>query len=273
MSTRRVVTASAAALMAVALSVPIVSAQAGDAGSPGSATGSLDAGSLMGAGSESGSLPGGSGEGSGGDGDTGSAGSAGSGEGGSSDGSAGDEGSLDTSSADDTSVGDLVPESEARCELPDLGGSVAKFYPLFGISGVPTAVLDFVTSALGSFPNLLDVVAGPGGGANLVGQTGSLTEPLCTSVFGGQMALPPVTVIVDGDGNPVTTVTGTVAPGGTGTGSISGSGSGAEASTSSSGSSSTPSSGPVSVSVAVGDGAESGTGAFALPTSVPTPGA
>ncbi|MBB1054965.1 hypothetical protein [Dietzia sp. B44] len=271
MSTRRVVTASAAALLAAALSVPIVSAQAGDAGSPGSATGSLDAGSLMGAGGESGSLPGGSGEGSGGDGDTGSAGSAGSGEGGSSDGSAGDEGSLDTSSADDTSVGDLVPESEARCELPDLGGSVAKFYPLFGISGVPTAVLDFVTSALGSFPNLLDVVAGPGGGANLVGQTGSLTEPLCTSVFGGQMALPPVTVIVDGDGNPVTTVTGTVAPGGTGTGSISGSG--AEPSTSSSGSSSTPSSGPVSVSVAVGDGAESGTGAFALPTSVPTPGA
>lgn len=265
MSTRRVVTASAAALMAVALSVPIVSAQAGDSGSSGSATGSLDAGSLMGGSGESGSLPGGSGEGAGGD--TGSSGAAGSGEGGSGDGSAGDEGSLDTESADDTSLGDLVPESEARCELPDLGGSVAKFYPLFGISGVPTAVLDFVTSALGTFPNLLDVVAGPGGGANLVGQTGSLTEPLCTSVFGGQMALPPVTVIVDGDGNPVTTVTGTVAPGGTGTGSISGSGSGAEASTSSS----TPSSSPVSAPV--GGDAESGTGAVALPTSVPTPGA
>ncbi|MET3862120.1 hypothetical protein ABIE38_003056 [Dietzia sp. 2505] len=266
MSTRRVVTASAAALIAAALSVPIVSAQVGDDGPSGSATGSLDAGSLMGGG-ESGSLPGGSGEGSGGD--TGSSGAAGSREAGSSDGSAGDEGSLDTSSADDTSVGDLVPESEARCELPDLGGSVAKFYPLFGISGVPTAVLDFVTSALGTFPNLLDVVAGPGGGANLVGQTGSLTEPLCTSVFGGEMVLPPVTVIVDGDGNPVTTVTGTVAPGGTGTGSIggSGSGSGAEASTPSSTQSSSP------VSVAAGGGTESGTGAVALPTSVPTPGA
>ncbi|MFN3600767.1 MAG: hypothetical protein ACK4UY_05195 [Dietzia sp.] len=250
MSTRRVVSASAAALMAVALSVPIVNAQAGDSGSASSELGSLDAGSLLGGSLEGGSLPGGSGAG---DGETGS-----SDAGGSADGSSGEEGSLDSESTEDTSVGDLVPESEATCELPDLGGSVAKFYPLFGISGVPTAVLDFVTSALGTFPNLLDVVAGPGGGANLVGQTGSLTEPLCTSVFGGQMALPPVTVIVDGDGNPVTTVTGTVAPGDTGSGS---SGSGAEASTS---------------SVApVQNEADSlaGTGAVALPTSVPTPAA
>ncbi|AWH96270.1 hypothetical protein [Dietzia psychralcaliphila] len=255
MSTRRVVTASAAALMAVALSVPFVNAQAGDTGSASSELGSLDAGSLLGGSLEGGSLSGGSGEGAGGDSDTGSSGAGGSG-----DGSSGDEGSLDSESSEDTSVGELVPESEATCELPDLGGSVAKFYPLFGISGVPTAVLDFVTSALGTFPNLLDVVAGPGGGANLVGQTGSLTEPLCTTVFGGQMALPPVTVIVDGDGNPVTTVTGTVAPGGTGAGS---SGSGAEASTSSSASAENDSD----------SDSDSGTGAVALPTSVPTPGA
>ncbi|EYT59896.1 hypothetical protein H483_0113750 [Dietzia sp. UCD-THP] len=264
MSARRVVTASAAALMAVALSVPIVSAQAGGDGPDGSATGSLDLGSLVGGGGDSGSLPGGSGEGSG----SGSVD-----DGGVDDGSVGEEGSLDTASAEDSSVGDLVPESEATCELPDLGGSVAKFYPLFGISGVPTAVLDFVTSALGNFPNLLDVVAGPGGGATLVGQTGSLTEPLCTAVFGGEMVLPPVTVIVDGDGNPVTTVTGTVAPGGTGTGSAGGGslGGGSDTSTSTSPSSSTLTSGPVGQ--AAGDVPASRTGAVALPTSVPTPGA
>ncbi|AVZ40155.1 MULTISPECIES: hypothetical protein [unclassified Dietzia] len=257
MSARRVVTASAAALMAVALSVPIVSAQTGGDGPDGSATGSLDLGSLVGGGGESGSLPGGSGEGSG--------------SGGVDDGDAGQGGSLDTASAEDSSVGDLAPESEATCELPDLGGSVAKFYPLFGISGVPTAVLDFVTSALGTFPNLLDVLAGPGGGANLVGQTGSLTEPLCTAVFGGEMVQPPVTVIVDGDGNPVTTVTGTVAPGGTGSAGAGSLGGGSGAPTSTSSSSSTLTSGPVGQSA--GDVSASRTGAVALPTSVPTPGA
>ncbi|PAY23192.1 hypothetical protein CEY15_09030 [Dietzia natronolimnaea] len=257
MSARRVVTASAAALMAVALSVPIVSAQAGGDGPDGSATGSLDLGSLIGGSGDSGSLPGGSGEGSG--------------SGSVDDGSVGEEGSLDTDSAEDTSVGDLAPESEATCQLPDLGGSVAKFYPLFGISGVPTAVLDFVTSALGGFPNLLDVVAGPGGGATLVGQTGSLTEPLCTAVFGGEMVLPPVTVIVDGNGNPVTTVTGTVAPNGTGSSGVGSLGGGSGTSTSTSPSSSTWTAGPVGQGA--GDVPASRTGAVALPTSVPTPGA
>lgn len=105
----------------------------------------------------------------------------------------------------------LVPDDGSVCELPGMGGSIAKFYPLFGITGVPTFVLDIVTSALDSFPNVLDLVAGPGGGADLIGQTGSLDEGLCTMIFGGEMVMPPVTVIVDGDGNPLTTVTGTVA--------------------------------------------------------------
>lgn len=164
-----------------------------------------------------------------------------------------DGGSLDSESAEDSSLGDLVPESDETCELPDLGGSVAKFYPLFGISGVPSGVVDLVTSALGSFPNLLDVVAGPGGGAALVGQAGSLTGPLCSSIFGGEMVPPPVTVIVDTDGNLLTTVTGTTTPDSSGT---------AESAPTSA-STSTEAAG------APNTGADSG----ALPTSVPTPGA
>src|SRR5699024_10462360 len=63
-----------------------------------------------------------------------------------------ESGSLDSASGDDTSVGDLVPETDAACELPALGGSVAKFSPLLGIDGVPTGVMDLITSALDSFP-------------------------------------------------------------------------------------------------------------------------
>lgn len=105
---------------------------------------------------------------------------------------------------------DLVPETDEVCELPDLGGSVAKFYPLFGISGIPAGVINLVTDALDSFPNLIEIVAGEGAGPALLGQTGSMNGALCTSIFGGEMVMPPVTVIVDGDGTPVTTVTGTV---------------------------------------------------------------
>lgn len=133
-------------------------------------------------------------------GDSGSAGSLG---------SAGGLGSAG-SAEDETGSGDTAPAGDEVCQLPSLGGSVAKFYPLVAIDGVPTGVIDLVTSALDSFPNLFDVVAGEGGGAALLAQTGSLDEGLCDSIFGGEMVLPPVTVIVDEDGVPVTTVTGTV---------------------------------------------------------------
>ena len=264
MFTRKVVTASAAALAVVALSVPSAHAQDGDPGSGGGGAGSAELGSL-----DAGSLVGGSLEGGGlGEGSA----DAGSAEGGSSEGSGEsgslEPGSLDSASADDSSLGDLVPDSEATCELPDLGGSVAKFYPLFGLSGIPTGVIDLVTSALGSFPNVLDVVAGEGGGAALVGDTGSFAEPLCTSIFGGEMVLPPVTVIVDGDDNPVSTVTGTVAPGA------------ASAAASTSTLDQAPAAAPAAAGAAAGaapaDGGapdEGVTGIVALPTSVPTPGA
>jgi hypothetical protein len=261
MSTRRIVTASAAALAVVALSVPVAGAQ-DDIPGPGSGSsdaGSLDAGSLdagsLGAGSlQDGSL--------GGESLAGGSLDSGSGEGDDDEVGSSEGGSLDSGSAEDSSLGDLAPESEATCELPDLGGSVAKFYPLFGISGIPSGVLDLVTSALGSFPNLLDVVAGPGGGAALVGQAGSLTDPLCTSIFGGEMVLPPVTVIVDGDGNPVTTVTGTVAPAGS-----------APVSTSGSTTNSTPATDGDDTGSAQSVDPGAATGTVALPTSVPTPGA
>ena len=184
MSVRKIVTASVAAFAAAALSVPVVSAQ-----SSGSDAGELSAESLGGGSLGEGSMDGLSADGS--------AEGAGSGEGAGSE--EGGEG-----------LPSLVPDDGSVCELPGMGGSIAKFYPLFGITGVPTFVLDIVTSALDSFPNVLDLVAGPGGGADLIGQTGSLDEGLCTMIFGGEMVMPPVTVIVDGDGNPITTVTGTV---------------------------------------------------------------
>lgn len=188
MFTRKVVTVSAAAFALVALSVPVVNAQ-GDAAAPGGAgAGIIPLGSLESAGLGAGSLA---------------------------DGSADVDG--DDDEGDDgggSSVGDLTPETDAVCELPGLGGSVAKFYPLFGIDGVPTGVIDLVTTALDSFPNLLDVVAGEGGGTASLAQTGSFAEGLCGTFLGGEMVLPPVTVIVDADGNPVSTVTGTTTPSG-----------------------------------------------------------
>ncbi|MDV3354612.1 hypothetical protein ACIQCV_07565 [Dietzia maris] len=211
MFTRKVVTAAAAALALVALSVPVVNAQ-DDGALPGETTsGSISLGSLEGGDPDASSLAGGSegasndasGEG-GVDGEGADSGSLGGGSPGSL-----DSGSLDSGSGDDTSVGDLAPETDEVCELPALGGSVAKFSPLLGIDGVPTGVMDLITSALDSFPNLLDVVAGEGRGSALVGEAGSLSEGLCSLVFGGEMVPPPVTVIVDGDGNPVSTVTGT----------------------------------------------------------------
>ena len=188
MFTRKVVTVSSAAFALVTRSVPVVNAH-GDAAAPdGAGAGSIPLGSLESAGLGAGSLA---------------------------DGSADVDG--DDDEGDDgggSSVGDLTPETDAVCELPALGGSVAKFYPLFGIDGVPTGVIDLVTTALDSFPNLLDVVAGEGGGTASLAQTGSFAEGLCGTFLGGEMVLPPVTVIVDADGNPVSTVTGTTTPSG-----------------------------------------------------------
>lgn len=247
MFTRKVVTVSAAAVAAIALSIPLVQAQDGGVEAGSLEAGSLDAGSLVSGDGPGGSLASASGEGSGENG--GSAGSltSASGEDG---GSAGPE---------DGSLADLVPTTApaASCELPDLGGSVAKFYPLFGLTDLPSAVMDMITSALSSFPNVLDMVAGDG--SALLSQTGSLTDPLCTSIFGGEMQQPPVTVVVDGDGNPVTTVTGTVAAGakaaakaGTSTSTLSGSNSAADTS---------------------GEGfpSQEKASAAALPTTVPVP--
>ncbi|MFS4488043.1 hypothetical protein [Dietzia kunjamensis] len=216
MFTRKVVTAAASALALVALSVPVVNAQDGDTLPDEAASGSISLGSLEGGDPDASSLAGGS-EGSSDDisgedgagGENADSGSLGGGSLDSLESASLESASLDSASGDDTSVGDPVPETDAVCELPALGGSVAKFYPLLGIDGVPTGVIDLITSALDSFPNLLDVVAGEGRGSALVGEAGSLSEGLCTLVFGGEMVPPPVTVIVDDDGNPVTTVTGT----------------------------------------------------------------
>ena len=249
MIVRKVVAGSAAAFALVALSVPAVNAQSGESGVSSEGSGILDAGSLKGGSLEDGSLEDGSLSGGGAGGGSGEDGSTGS-------------GSLDAGSAQDSSVGALVLEPEGVCELPDLGGSVAKFYPLFGISGIPSSVIDLVTSALGSFPNLLDVVAGEDGGAALVGGTGSLADPLCTSIFGGEMVMPPVTVIVDESGAPYTTVTGTVVRSTTRAVTSTSTGSPA-AESSAPGAESTSSSG------SAGEGARTGT--VALPTSVPVP--
>ena len=223
MFTRKVVTVSAAAFALVALSVPVVNAQ-GDAVAPdGAGAGSIPLGSLESAGLGDGSLADGSadvggdaGEGDAGEGDDGEGDDSGQDGDASGDGSGsvggGSLGSLEGVTGEDSSIGDLAPETDAVCELPGLGGSVAKFYPLFGIDGVPTGVVDLVTSALDSFPNLLDVVAGEGGGTASLEQTGSFAEGLCGTFLGGEMVLPPVTVIVDGDGNPVSTVTGATTP-------------------------------------------------------------
>lgn len=181
MSVRQVVTASVAALALAAAAAPVVNAQDEVADTGALSVEGLDGGSL-----EGGSL------GSEGEGSLGSEG----------EGSLGSEGE---------GLSSVLPETGEVCDLPDLGGSVAKFYPLFGLTGIPTSVIAMVTDALDSFPNLLDLVAGEGAGTVLLGQTGSLNGVLCSSIFGGEMVMPPVTVIVDQDGNPVTTVTGTIA--------------------------------------------------------------
>ena len=203
MSTVKVVTASVAALALAVMSIPVVNAQNdSDAQGSGADTGSLPISGLSSGSLEEGALSGATGAGSQVDG----AGDA-AGEG------AGSAGGLGSQGSDEGSLSGLVPENDLMCELPGLGGSVAKFYPLLGISGVPNSVIDLVTTALDSFPNLLELVAGEGAGAALLWQTGSLNEGLCTSIFGGQMVMPPETVYVDEDGQPVSTVTGTPAPG------------------------------------------------------------
>lgn len=278
---RKVVTASAAALAVFALSVPAVNAQEDDDPAGAVDLGSLSLASLDGGSSEGGSLTGGSADDAADDGaDDGAGGGedptgdeAGSGSLGEGSLGEGSLGSLDPGSAEDTSLGDLTPETDEVCELPALGGSVAKFYPLFGIDGVPTGVLDLVTSALDSFPNLLDVVAGEGGGAEIIGQTGSFGEGLCTSIFGGDMVLPPVTVIVDEDGNPVSTVTGTPVSEATGTAATSATASGDSTAAGTTDSSATTDPSPSGDTGSTGAGERSGTGASALPTTVPVPGA
>lgn len=175
-------------------------------------------------------------------------------------------GSLGSAGSDADSLEGLVPQEEI-CQLPRLGGSVAKFYPLFGIEGIPTGVIDIVTTALDSFPNLLELVAGEGAGASLLAEVGSLNEGLCTSIFGGEMVMPPETVYVDEEGAPVSTVTATVEPwtgssgSGFGLGDTSGSspaGQSSEVATSTEG------------SRAAGD--EDAGAAGVLPTAVPVPG-
>lgn len=241
MSARKVIIASAAALALAGMSVPVVHAQDEDSGA-----GSLPISGLLGGGLEGGSLSGLSADVAEGDGGADGEGD-GSGPG------------SDSTGSDESSLSDLVPEAEEICELPGLGGSVAKFYPLFGITGIPTGVIDLVTNALDSFPNLIELVAGEGAGPQLLAQTGSLNEGLCTSIFGGEMVLPPVTVIVDEDGQPVSTVTGTVSPGAGSSGSDGSIGSaGAETS-----GDSAPS-GVIDADAAVSGGV--------LPTTVPVPG-
>lgn len=134
-------------------------------------------------------------------------------EGGGPSGSLASVGSASTGSGDGSLDGVAPEDDGAMCELPGLGGSVAKFYPLFGDGEVPPVVMDFVTTTLDSFPNVLDIIVGAGNGAAVVGQAGSLAEGLCTSIFGGDMVLPPVTVIGDEDGGPAGATTGTAAPG------------------------------------------------------------
>lgn len=194
MSARKVVIASAAALALAGASVPVVNA------GEGAGAGSLPISGLFGGGSEGGSLSDGSSDGGSGGGVGSAAGASGApGSGG--------------SGSDASSLSGLIPESGEICDLPELGGSIAKFYPLFGLSGIPTIAIDFVTGILDIFPNLIEIVAGEGAGAQLVAEAGSLDGSLCTLVFGGRMVPPPETVIVDPEGQPVSTVTGTVEPG------------------------------------------------------------
>ena len=207
MFVRKVVTASAATVTLLALAVPVVNAQGEGPGSGSAGSGVLDGGSLEG-GSLEGSLSDGSESGGSAEGSSEEDGSSGSGS--------LDSGSLDSGRREAPNRTDPDPDPAAPCELPDLGGSVAKFYPLFGISGIPTAVINLVTSALGSFPNLLDVVAGEGGGAALLGDTGSFAGPLCTSILRGGMILPPLTGRLAPAGCPTGPLRGPAPPRGAG---------------------------------------------------------
>lgn len=244
MSARKVIAASAAALALVVMSVPVVNAQ-DDAPE----SGSLPLGGLFGGSLDEGSLSGDPLGGSGGEAE------------GEPEGGSGSAGGLDAIGSEGDSLSGSGHQGEKICELPGLGGSVAKFYPLFGIAGVPTGVIDIVTTALDSFPNLLELVAGEGAGAALLWQTGSLNEGLCTSIFGGEMVMPPETVYVDEDGQPVSTVTGTPAPG------AGSSGSGGSSAAESEGASAASSSEPESDSSALD---EAGT-KVAPSTTVPVP--
>ena len=126
-----------------------------------------------------------------------------------------DSGSLDSGSTEGGSVEGLTPklDSTKYCELPGLGGSLSKIYPLLGITGVPPIVVTLVTGALDAFPNALEILGLDG----YLGELGSLEGPLCGTVLGGKMTssstapTPPpatstVTVVIDANGNPTTTV-------------------------------------------------------------------
>ena len=128
--------------------------------------------------------------------------------------------SLDTQSLEGGSAEGVVPSQDpaATCVLPGLGGSVGKIWPLLGITGVPSIAVTLATSALDSFPNGLEMIAGEGAGGELLKSAGSLESPLCTTVLGGRMttsttpttpATPTVIIRVDADGN---TTTETVTP-------------------------------------------------------------
>lgn len=126
-----------------------------------------------------------------------------------------DSGSMDSGSTEGGSVEGLTPklDSTKYCELPGLGGSLSKIYPLLGITGVPPIVVTLVTGALDAFPNALEILGLDG----YLGELGSLEGPLCGTVLGGKMTssstapTPPpatstVTVVIDANGNPTTTV-------------------------------------------------------------------
>lgn len=126
-----------------------------------------------------------------------------------------ESGSLESGSLEGGSAEGLMPKQDANkyCELPGLGGSVSKIYPLLGVTGVPSIVVTLVTGALDAFPNALEMLGAEG----YLPQLGSLEGPLCSTLLGGKMvasttstpaptATATVTVVLDADGNPTTTV-------------------------------------------------------------------
>lgn len=93
-----------------------------------------------------------------------------------------DGGSLQGGSAN-TTAPTTTPGVEKHCDLPNLGGSVAKVYPLLGITGIPSIIVTLATGALDSFPNALEMLGVDG----QLTQLGSLEGPMCGTVFGGSM--------------------------------------------------------------------------------------